>query len=465
MLPKPELTKFDGDPTKYLEFSSQFKWMVHDVIKDDAHRLAILRMYLSPKVQAEIGNSFFDPTMYRAVLHMLEDTYGMPEMVATKPLDQLLRTPPVNEHDKKGLVDFIIKIRGTVSALRDTSAGYELQSRVVLNNIVSRLPPSTQTKWTHHVIKSRYQLDVIHLSEWLQPIVQAERLLELTRPPSRPPASQQSKPNQGERQQQQSKNNGQWRVEKIEQKQQTMPHIFAVDAKDPRPPVKGTSGPPTPPVASAKKPPLSGTASSTTVTQCFACNRPRHSPFKCPALVAMSVDERVQLVHSKSRCLCCFGLGHKADSCPSAHRCRVETAGKPCGGDHHTLIHGFTSPVKSATYTVSSGGGGASGKGPVRTHPVPPEFRTLNINTSSSSDASESQVVLMAVVKVKLLANGRAVEAYALLDQGANSSLIRDDLAKVLLINPYKAWSNCTCRKKYGPLLSEPQAPALSRLH
>lgn len=196
MLPKPELTKFDGDPTKYLEFSSQFKWMVHDVIKDDAHRLAILRMYLSPKVQAEIGNSLFDPAMYRAVLHMLEDTYGMPEMVATKHLDQLLRTPPVNEHDKKGLVDFIIKIRGTVSALRDTSAGYELQSRVVLNNIVSRLPPSTQTKWTHHVIKSRYQLDVIHLSEWLQPIVQAERLLELTRPPSRPPASQQSKPNQ-----------------------------------------------------------------------------------------------------------------------------------------------------------------------------------------------------------------------------------------------------------------------------
>jgi hypothetical protein len=30
MLPKPVLTKFDGDPTKYLEFSSQFKWMVRD---------------------------------------------------------------------------------------------------------------------------------------------------------------------------------------------------------------------------------------------------------------------------------------------------------------------------------------------------------------------------------------------------------------------------------------------------
>ena len=38
----------------------------------------------------------------------------------------------------------------------------------------------------------------------------------------------------------------------------------------------------------------------------------------------------------------------------------------------------------------------------------------------------------MVGVKFKLLANGRAVEAYALLDQGANSSLIKDDLVKAL---------------------------------
>ena len=38
----------------------------------------------------------------------------------------------------------------------------------------------------------------------------------------------------------------------------------------------------------------------------------------------------------------------------------------------------------------------------------------------------------MAVAKVRLMANGRTVDAYALLDQGANSSLITDSLAKAL---------------------------------
>ena len=99
MLPKPKL----------MEFSSQFRSMLHDVVRDDAHRLAILRMYLTPKVLVKIGNSLFDPSMYRSVLHMLEHTYGMPEMVATKHLDQLLRTSAISDHDKKGLVDYIIK--------------------------------------------------------------------------------------------------------------------------------------------------------------------------------------------------------------------------------------------------------------------------------------------------------------------------------------------------------------------
>ena len=205
--------------------------MVHDVVRYDAHRLAILWMYLTPKVKAGIGNSLFDPSKYRSVLRMLEHTYGMPEMVATKHLDQMLHNSAVSEHDKKRLVDYIIKIRGTVAALRDTSAGYELSSRVVLNSIVSRLPPSTQTKWTHHVLRSNTQLDVVDLSEWLQPIVQAERMLDLTRPTSRPSSTQSSKFVQGEKQQQHSKTGSQWRVEKTEQRQPTMPHNFAVDAK------------------------------------------------------------------------------------------------------------------------------------------------------------------------------------------------------------------------------------------
>ena len=77
-----------------------------------------------------------------------------------------------------------------------------------------------------------------------------------------------------------------------------------------------------------------------------------------------------------------------------------------------------------------SGGGIGGGKatGPSdHTLPEPKVFRTLNIDTPP--DAAEAHVVFMAIVRVKLMANGRTMDAYALLDQGANSSLITDILA------------------------------------
>ena len=45
------------------------------------------------------------------------------------------------------------------------------------------------------------------------------------------------------------------------------------------------------------------------------------------------------------------------------------------------------------------------------------------------------EAVLMALIKVKIVANERIVETYALLDQGANSSLIREDVAKALKLS------------------------------
>ena len=114
---------------------------------------------------------------------MLKSNYGVPEMIATKHLDTLLNSHTLTEGDRKGLSQFILNVRSTVAVLEASDASRELHSRVVLGQVVSKLPHSLQAKWTMHQLKqSDTTLTLIDLPDWLHPTLQVERIMSLTRP-------------------------------------------------------------------------------------------------------------------------------------------------------------------------------------------------------------------------------------------------------------------------------------------
>ena len=70
-LPPLKLDPFNGDHTRWSEFSAGFKAIVHDVVESDYQRLQYLKMYLTPNVRARLSGFISNPGTYMAALENL----------------------------------------------------------------------------------------------------------------------------------------------------------------------------------------------------------------------------------------------------------------------------------------------------------------------------------------------------------------------------------------------------------
>ena len=66
---------------------------------------------------------------------------------------------------------------------------------------------------------------------------------------------------------------------------------------------------------------------------CPNCNA-RHELVKCSKFLKSSLDECIQVIHSKGLCYGCFVSGHVSLGCRNRSIC------KECGRRRHTLLHG-----------------------------------------------------------------------------------------------------------------------------
>jgi hypothetical protein len=179
MLPKSDIPILNGDPMMWPRWITGWKNLVHRAGIPDSHKISLLQQYLSPSVQQEIGIALYNPDMYHEVMATLKAYYGMPELVATRHLDTILQATPVIDGDRKGLTQLILNIRSTVAVLNASEADTELNSQVVINQIISKLPHSTQVKWISYTVKRCEQQTFYDLAVWLQPILHTERVLAM----------------------------------------------------------------------------------------------------------------------------------------------------------------------------------------------------------------------------------------------------------------------------------------------
>lgn len=389
---------FDGDPRLFPDFISTFKAMIHDVVRSDAQRLSLLRTLLTKRVRDEVGSVLTSPDAYWTVLQRLEQCYGLPHLVTQAHIGDLMQVKPIQSNDRPALLSFIQKVNGTASLLQNSDYAHELKSGVVLGHLVAKLPLHVQGRWSRHqnfLLKRGIDADVSHLSDWLADVAMAERLLASTKPPE---------PFAPPRQQRQDKPNGQKGRDYSSSKPDShrTPTVMATKVKKNK--SSGAKGSP------ADKPAAKPT--------CFACSAPRHSLFICDAFNKLDAAAREKLVVNTMRCFCCLSDRHKCEDCPSEYRCRVAS----CGGKHHTLLHGAPSSSVPPKVVGSTGAAEVDGKGGT--------FSAIQV--AATSHKRPEQVALLAVVELELRLNGRSVRTYGLLDDGANGSLVRDDVAAAL---------------------------------
>ncbi|XP_043661634.1 uncharacterized protein LOC122625612 [Drosophila teissieri] len=70
-----------------------------------------------------------------------------------------------------------------------------------------------------------------------------------------------------------------------------------------------------------------------TTQTCNICSQTDHKTFRCPELINLALDNRLNAVKRHKLCINCLGRGHLVANCPSTRRCHS------CALPHHSLLH------------------------------------------------------------------------------------------------------------------------------
>ena len=139
---------------------------------------------------------------------------------------------------------------------------------------------------------------------------------------------------------------------------------------------------------------------------CFSCHKTGHRLEDCESFGSLTAEERSEFCGRHRLCYGCLAPGHPFRRCRKATPCKVEG----CRRRHHTLLHEEPAP---------------------RQEPAPKQPPPSSSNSHSAT--TQEQRVALGVIKVYIRGrDGRPEEANLLLDEGSDSTLVRDGLLRRL---------------------------------
>ncbi|OXA48563.1 hypothetical protein Fcan01_16517 [Folsomia candida] len=144
----------------------------------------------------------------------------------------------------------------------------------------------------------------------------------------------------------------------------------------------------------------------------------------------MPLKDRREEAASKGLCFNCLNPGHGAKFCKSTQRCGVED----CNLKHHALLHSveFRPPrnhPRNQSPNEVNGTVNGTVNGIVNSTANGTSTETVNAFTDRA-DSTRGYRGVLGIVKVKLTGQRGSKEVYTLVDPGATTGLIDDDVAK-----------------------------------
>ncbi|XP_045035892.1 uncharacterized protein LOC123476942 [Daphnia magna] len=279
-------TPFDGDPRDWLLFASRFQALVHDVIPNDAQRLAILTDWVGPNVFRRIAPLRKAPRGYAAVLTYLKKHYGSSEQIARCQIHDLLSLP------------------GVKPVLEQGGLEHDLISAANLDQAVQKLPPFVRHRWARYVRKqSPKVVDLCDLDHFLEEVVEEERLAR---------SSAELAP----------------RIEPRE-KRVTFYKPAIEKPNSVKPAIRKPSPVRPPPTVSATQ------TAKEVDGECPGCGE-AHRLIASAEFRRKTPSERALVAKEKGVCFNCLGGKHRSVDCRSKPAC--ESSG--CRARHHSLLRG-----------------------------------------------------------------------------------------------------------------------------
>lgn len=337
--------------------------------------------------------SMHDPRPYSTALQALQERYGQPRLLVQSEIAAILNTPVIRIGDIEAFDNFSLSVRSLVGMLLSLEGphGSEIKCGSHVDGLLSKLPVQYRDSFVEYCInrgiltgKANQTYSIQDLSTWLQSKSRAKRITERAAELHR-----HEKP----------------RTARERPPAKQGPTVYLSTAPQlnvtPRPPIK------TQVHADLPKP------------YCPYCNIRDHFLGSCEEFKKLPKSDILKWTKEKDRCHRC-GRRHKADKCTLKKTCNV------CKELHLTILHDANLVKTTNNHMVASSS---------------PELLYMD-------QPNRSHKVMLKVVNVFLHKGGRTLATHAILDDGADHSVVLPEAVQILqLQNQPETISLCTVRQ------------------
>ncbi|XP_014876949.1 uncharacterized protein LOC106939156 [Poecilia latipinna] len=348
----------------------------------EKYKYHVLLEHLKLPEAQMIGQSCrHDPFPYSATMHALQLQYGQPHQLAQAEIAAIVTAPAVKSGDAQAFQSFALRVHLLVSMLLSLEGpqGMELNCCSHVDHLLSKLPRYYRDGFIEYLqlhgklnTKSLNPYNLQDLNGWLQGKAQQQRLSNRL-----VQRYQLEKP----------ANNGKEKIP-YKGKGQSVAVYHGADPIQPNSCNKPAS-------SSVKKP---------YKVHCLFCDSTEHYISRCPTIKVQSTAELDKWITEGKRCWKC-ARAHTPESCNLKKPC------SDCGDIHLQVLHGIAQHSSS------------------HRQPKPSESRVYLTPSTNSSK------VLLKVVPVLLHNKSNSVETFAVLDDGAQRTMILPTAVQQLRLN------------------------------
>ncbi|KAJ8024753.1 hypothetical protein HOLleu_34754 [Holothuria leucospilota] len=407
--PKPEITRFDGNPGNFWTFVNGFEVNIASKNIDDRSKLMYLIQFCVGQAKESIEDCALMPPGegYRTAWQILRNQFGQGHLVTKCLVDKVVNREPIKPNDGEGLWDLARQMRKCQITLSQLGNVASMNNADTLMKVQNLLPLYFQKEWAkraHGLIQMNVEPQFYHMTEFLEQSAQIANNMygQNIGAKSRVERSQVSG----------SKGTG---SSKFGQTGKNQKVTTLATGSSPDSGFQGKSG-------------------SGGHRYCILCHS-NHDLSSCFQFKKYSLDKRVAFVRERRLCNNCLIPNHLAKGCLVAPKCTIDDFHKK----HHTLLHfGNRAPLNVGQGSQDSGiiqpqrgngdviGAGVENKGNQNENKV--DFKEVN-----ATRPQDQPKVCLRAVPVTVNGTGTTrVQTWALLDDGSNISLCDQRLVSLL---------------------------------
>lgn len=159
LLPRSELTVFDGNPLNYFLFVRSFENNVEMGTNDHGKRLQLLIQFCSDKARKSIENCILlEPKEgYKRAKAILAERFGNPYIIANSWMKKVCNGSQIKPGDREGLQDLADELEGCEITLKATGRLAQLNNEDRLVKVLERCPTYVKSRWQSRVQDVRLQ--------------------------------------------------------------------------------------------------------------------------------------------------------------------------------------------------------------------------------------------------------------------------------------------------------------------